>query len=152
MVLRLTGHRFVGIVALAAGAALVLVALSALGSHGSAGRAVASRSGAAVAGQGSAAAVASHSSAAAGAHGSIAATYAKLPLSFEPNRGQFDRRALYAAQGAGYTLFLTHSGVVMSLAAGAGGAAGRVHQQGSPPPSNFSPEAPWSAADRPDWR
>ena len=47
----------------------------------------------------------------------VARAYGRLPLAFEPNRGQFDARARYVARGAGYTLFLTKSSAVMSLAA-----------------------------------
>lgn len=45
--------------------------------------------------------------------------YGRLPLSFEQNRGQFDRRAAFVARGSGYTLFLTKRSAVLSLAAGA---------------------------------
>jgi len=41
--------------------------------------------------------------------------YPALPLSFEPNRGQTDRRVRYLARGHGYTLFLTDSGAVLSF-------------------------------------
>jgi Beta-propeller repeat len=44
--------------------------------------------------------------------------YARLPLSFEPNRGQTDPRARFLARGHGYTLFLTDSGALMSLERG----------------------------------
>jgi len=46
-----------------------------------------------------------------------AAAYARLPLSFEPNRGQFDRHALFVARGPGSTLLLTRRSAVLSLAA-----------------------------------
>ncbi len=45
--------------------------------------------------------------------------YGRLPLSFEQNRGQFDRRAAFVARGSGYTLLLTKRSAVLSLAAGA---------------------------------
>ncbi len=41
--------------------------------------------------------------------------YGKLPLAFEPNEGQTDSRVQFLSQGAGYTLFLTGSGAVLSL-------------------------------------
>lgn len=44
--------------------------------------------------------------------------YARLPLSFEPNRGQTDNRARFLARGGGYTLFLTDRGALLSLARG----------------------------------
>lgn len=47
----------------------------------------------------------------------VARAYGRLPLAFEANQGQFDPRARFVARGAGYTLFLTKSSAVMSLAA-----------------------------------
>jgi hypothetical protein len=47
-----------------------------------------------------------------------ASAYARLPLSFEPNRGQADRRARFLARGRGYTLFLTDREALLSLARG----------------------------------
>ena len=41
--------------------------------------------------------------------------YARLPLSFEPNRGQTDPRVQFLARGRGYTLFLTGQGAVLSM-------------------------------------
>ncbi len=38
------------------------------------------------------------------------ATYAKLPLSFEANRGQTDPQVRFLSRGPGYTLFLTRTG------------------------------------------
>src|SRR5215210_3765813 len=46
---------------------------------------------------------------------------ASLPLAFEPNRGQTDGRVSYLARAAGYALFLTAEGAVMSF----GGAPAR---------------------------
>src|SRR6516165_1619689 len=40
----------------------------------------------------------------------LEASYARLPLVFEPNQGQCDSRAKYLARGNGYTLFLTLQG------------------------------------------
>ena len=52
-----------------------------------------------------------------GAHSSqrIASLYARLPLSFELNRGQFDPQVNFAARGLGYTLFLTPREAVLAL-------------------------------------
>jgi photosystem II stability/assembly factor-like uncharacterized protein len=41
--------------------------------------------------------------------------YGKLPLSFEENLGQADRRVKFLSQGQGYSMFLTPSEVVLSL-------------------------------------
>src|SRR5439155_6747078 len=41
--------------------------------------------------------------------------YGKLPLQFEPNVGQTDRRVKYLSRGGGYELFLTSREVVMLL-------------------------------------
>ncbi len=41
--------------------------------------------------------------------------YGKLPMSFEENRGQADRRVKFTSQGQGYSTFLTSSEVVLSL-------------------------------------
>jgi len=39
--------------------------------------------------------------------GRIKSNYGKLPLSFEPNRGQTDPKAVFVSRGNGSTLFLT---------------------------------------------
>ena len=49
---------------------------------------------------------------------STAARYAHLPLSFEPNHGQTTHEVRFLSRGSGYTLFLTDSEAVMSLAKG----------------------------------
>ena len=38
-----------------------------------------------------------------------------LPLSFEPNQGQTDRKVKYLARGSGYTLFLTQTEATLAL-------------------------------------
>ena len=43
------------------------------------------------------------------------ASMAKLPLSFEPNRGQTDPRVQFLSRGPGYTVFFTKDETVMSL-------------------------------------
>ncbi|HEX3085647.1 MAG TPA: hypothetical protein VHP99_14040, partial [Pyrinomonadaceae bacterium] len=45
----------------------------------------------------------------------IARNYGELPLSFERNDGQFDAEAKFISRGAGYELFLTRTGAVLSL-------------------------------------
>jgi len=39
----------------------------------------------------------------------------KLPLSFEPNRGQTDPRVQFLSRGPGYTVFFTQDETVMAL-------------------------------------
>src|SRR2546430_11492849 len=41
--------------------------------------------------------------------------YQRLPLTFERNAGQTDRRVKFLARGPGYTLFLTGDEAVLSL-------------------------------------
>ncbi len=45
----------------------------------------------------------------------LATFYARLPLSFEPNRGQTDGRVKFLARGLGYTLFLTSNAAVLAF-------------------------------------
>ena len=45
----------------------------------------------------------------------IAASYGKLPLSFEANRGQADEHVKFISRGGGYSLLLTGSGAVLAL-------------------------------------
>ncbi len=53
--------------------------------------------------------------ASASAHLEMLSSYGKLPLTFEPNRGQTDTQVKFMARGAGYTLFLTRDEIVFSL-------------------------------------
>ena len=46
------------------------------------------------------------------------AAFNRLPLMFEPNVGQTDPSVKFVARGAGYSLFLTNEGAVMTLRAG----------------------------------
>ena len=48
---------------------------------------------------------------------SAAASYGKLPLSFEPNRGQTSKRVQWLARGSAYTLFLAGHDAVLELTA-----------------------------------
>ncbi|MGA2593527.1 MAG: SBBP repeat-containing protein [Bryobacteraceae bacterium] len=45
----------------------------------------------------------------------VSQTYGKLPMSFEENRGQTNRRVKFLSHGQGYSMFLTSSGVVLRL-------------------------------------
>lgn len=45
----------------------------------------------------------------------LAANYGKLPLSFEANQGQRDRRVKFTSRGNAYTLFLTSDEAVLTL-------------------------------------
>jgi hypothetical protein len=56
----------------------------------------------------------------------VAATYGELPLSFEANEGQSDARVRFLSHGEGYSLFLSDSGAVLSLAADSAADQGRV--------------------------
>ncbi len=47
----------------------------------------------------------------------VMASYGKLPLSFETNRGQTDTQVKFLSRGPGYTLFLTPTRAVLSLRA-----------------------------------
>jgi len=46
----------------------------------------------------------------------VSQAYGKLPLSFEANRGQTDKRVNFLSRGSGYTLFLTPTEAVLRLA------------------------------------
>jgi photosystem II stability/assembly factor-like uncharacterized protein len=46
------------------------------------------------------------------------AAYGDLPMRFERNQGQLDRRVRFAARGAGYALWLTGDGAVLRLSGG----------------------------------
>ncbi len=45
----------------------------------------------------------------------VSASYGKLPLSFEPNRGQTDPRVQFVSRGAGYTIFLSPASATFAL-------------------------------------
>ena len=45
----------------------------------------------------------------------VLATYAKLPLGFEANRGQTDSQVKFLSRGSGYSLFLTSSEAILTL-------------------------------------
>jgi hypothetical protein len=48
-------------------------------------------------------------------HSALSVTYARLPLSFEANRGQTDESVKFVSRGPGYTLFLTATEAVLTL-------------------------------------
>lgn len=58
----------------------------------------------------------------------LAAAYEKLPLRFEPNRGQTDLQVKFLSRGSGYALFLTPGGAVLELQ---GHGTGSAAKQGS---------------------
>lgn len=41
--------------------------------------------------------------------------YGRLPLSFEVNEGQADKRVKFLSRGRGYTMFLTSEGAILAL-------------------------------------
>lgn len=49
--------------------------------------------------------------------GKILESYGQLPLSFEANAGQTDRRVKFLSRGPGYTVFLTNDETVLALSA-----------------------------------
>lgn len=53
----------------------------------------------------------------------LAPAYGKLPLSFEPNRGQTDSTVQFLSRGNGYTLFLRPGEAILNLNAGRNSAA-----------------------------
>ena len=59
-----------------------------------------------------------------GAHETIRQTYAKLPLAFEPNRGQADARTAFLARGAGYRIALRPTEAMLALGVATGYACG----------------------------
>ncbi len=65
--------------------------------------------------------------------------FEKLPIVFEPNRGQVDAQVKFLARGAGYTLYLTDREAVMSLK---GAAPVRMSLVGGASPKAFQPSEP----------
>ena len=63
--------------------------------------------------------------------------YGRLPLHFEPNRGQSAETAKFLARGPGYALFLTEQELVLRLQRGAA-----VETTGPPDPSFVGPPEP----------
>jgi hypothetical protein len=71
---------------------------------------------------------------------SLAAAYGRLPLSFEPNRGQTDPRVRFLSRGNGYSLFLTDSSAVLALSKDEPFSSSRLN------PSRLSQKTPLSGA------
>jgi len=65
------------------------------------------------------------------ARGRIQASYAALPLAFEPNQGQTDAQVKYLARGNGYILFLTENDAVFSLHSGSAESQASTVRRGS---------------------
>jgi hypothetical protein len=61
------------------------------------------------------------------------ASFAKLPLYFEPNHGQTDAAVRFRARGPGYNLFLTPTEAVLSLAPGS--SRPKSEDASTPPPA-----------------
>jgi uncharacterized repeat protein (TIGR01451 family) len=57
-----------------------------------------------------------HSSSPASSLAQAVATYARLPLTFEPNEGQSDSQVRFLSRGQGYALFLTSNEAVLKMA------------------------------------
>jgi hypothetical protein len=62
----------------------------------------------------------------------LSSSYGKLPISFEANQGQAERRVRFLARGAGYNVFLSSSEVVLALHRSRGS---RMRLQGFQPPT-----------------
>jgi hypothetical protein len=60
----------------------------------------------------------------------IAQSYGKLPLAFEVNQGQTDRRVKFLSRANGYTLFLTSKEAVLSLKKSSQQSSGSQHAAG----------------------
>ncbi len=71
---------------------------------------------------------------------SLAAAYGRLPLSFEPNRGQTDSRVKFLSRGNRYSLFLTDSSAVLALSMDEPSSSNRLN------PSGLSQKTPLSGA------
>jgi Beta-propeller repeat len=75
----------------------------------------------------------------AGARRGAASAYAKLPLSFIPNRGQTAKQVRYYAQGAGYSFFFTDKKAVLALQKGHRGQALDLRFSGANPNAELMP-------------
>ena len=74
----------------------------------------------------------------------VAAGYSRLPLSFEPNRGQADQRVRFLARGPGYGLFLTSDEGILRLRSD--GDEPRSNHRGAGDTSATRPSIPASRA------
>lgn len=64
--------------------------------------------------------------------GKMRAEYGKLPLSFEANLGQVDKRVKFLTHGRGYTLFLTDDSAVLALQGVVNHSAPNLSDRGAP--------------------
>ncbi|HUI42810.1 MAG TPA: SBBP repeat-containing protein [Terriglobia bacterium] len=71
----------------------------------------------------------------------IVRAYARLPLAFEPNRGQAGSQVKFLARGQGYTLYLTAGGAVLALDDAEANPERRSAAAGNPPQSSPTPGA-----------
>lgn len=60
----------------------------------------------------------------------VAKSYARLPLSFEANRGQVNQKVKFLSRGTGYTLFLRSEEIVLALSAAGKEAGGTRRAEG----------------------
>jgi hypothetical protein len=74
----------------------------------------------------------------------VTASYGKLPLSFEANRGQTDARVDFLSRGSNYSLFLTGTAAVAVLRKGTSGGSSVLRMElvgGNPKPPVEGQEA-----------
>jgi hypothetical protein len=72
----------------------------------------------------------------------LVASYRKIPLTFEMNRGQVDNRVRFLSRGHGYTIFLTSGEAVLSLRQGI---TNRYPRSQGRVGVGFNSLAPWSS-------
>ena len=68
----------------------------------------------------------------------LAASYGKLPLSFEANQGQTHREVKFLSRASGYSLFLTANQAVVALRSRQSGTHSGVSRQATPTSDEFS--------------
>jgi len=66
----------------------------------------------------------------------LRAAYGKLPLAFEPNRGQTDGQVKFLTRGRGFTFYLTPSETVLALRGSALGASAGADTENAAPGRN----------------
>ena len=74
----------------------------------------------------------------------LAQTYGKLPLRFESNNGQTDPSVKFLSRGSAYSLYLTNSAAVLSLAKGKAGNTDSIRME----LSGANPQAKAAGADQ----
>jgi uncharacterized protein (TIGR03437 family) len=70
----------------------------------------------------------------------IVENYGKLPLSFEPNRGQTDAQVQFISHGTGFTIFLSPASATFALRRTAGSAVIRMDLSGAETKASMQPE------------